>query len=146
MPVVHNTDKHHYIPSLNLNYGRSLSCKVTQSCILQWMAILSMACLVGGIVVIAVEPSWIFSLPLVIAGILFMILGGIILIALKKRQSIRSIPKTDLTLSGVADHLRHTFTLEQVVSGANKINKIRSVYISGIKTQTCSSAFIKVTL
>ncbi|CAG9046536.1 hypothetical protein NVRI1_00899 [Chlamydia abortus] len=123
MPVVHNTDKHHYIPSLNLNYECLLSCKVTRSCILQWMVILSMACLLGGIVIIAVEPAWIFSLPLVIAGILFMVLGGIILIALRKRQPIRSIPKTDLTLSGVADHLRHTFTLEQVVSRANKINK-----------------------
>ncbi|WP_366223759.1 hypothetical protein [Chlamydia buteonis] len=45
MPVVHDTDRNHNIPSLNYEY--SLSCKVTQSRIPQWIATLSMALFAG---------------------------------------------------------------------------------------------------
>ncbi|WP_366223758.1 hypothetical protein [Chlamydia buteonis] len=52
-----------------------------------------------------------------------MVLSGIILIVLSKSQSIPSIQFADLTLSSVAHRLMNTFTLEQVLPRANKINR-----------------------
>lgn len=121
MLVVYDTDKSPHLPSLSHEY--SLSHKVTQSRIPYGIAALSIACMLGGVLTIAIEPLLLLSLPLFIAGVLFMVLCGMILIVFSKSQSTPSIQLTDLTLSSVAHRLRTTFTLEHAAPRANKIHR-----------------------
>ncbi|WP_375793232.1 hypothetical protein O1W69_03780 [Chlamydia sp. 12-01] len=137
MPLIHHASRNQTDIHLKLSkvYVSLCSLRIKRSYVVQGIAALGLSFLLGGILALSMGQSFIFSLPLLIVGIVFLVLCGITLISSRKRPSI-SVPQfLDLTLSGVTNRLRNTFILGQVLPHSSKINKnTECVFVSNPNT------------
>ncbi|QVE48876.1 hypothetical protein SBV42_03745 [Chlamydia crocodili] len=139
MPLIHHHVKNQTLStSLRLSeaYVSLCNLKIKTLHIIQAIAALGLAFLLGGILALSVGQCFAFSSPLLALGAVFLILSGLILIMVRKRLLSISIPTfLDLTLSGVAKRLKNTYALGLVLPYSNKINKnTEYIFVSNPKT------------
>lgn len=138
MPLIHRVNNQISNTSLKLleAYRNPYNLKIKTLHVIQAIATLGLAFLLGGILALSAGQSFALASPLLALGAVFLILSSLILIKLRKPLTPISTPSfLELTLSGVAKRLKNTYSLNLILPHSNRISKnTEYIFVSNPKT------------